>query len=191
MSDLDEALQRIDDRIAEWDAAKSGDDGFIHYVCTLGPDGRLRIKRLDGMPADMGNGFQSYWLRDAQHEQWDAEDVMRDIVETFRAEVNESDETEGLQRGDIVEVDKLGDPNHGRDGPIWRTPAKGEETAQVWWEDGVCEFPQGALKPTGEHWNGDVMDSLPVPSGPGNVDSVKPKGYLHPYRVHAVNFRGR
>lgn len=67
--------------------------------------------------------------------------------------------------GDVVEVDKEGDPNHGREGPVVDIlfPTQGVDvpTGEVWFEDGRRRYGVSDIKPTGRQMSDDALDGLP------------------------------
>lgn len=111
-----------------------------------------------------------------------------------------------LERGEIVEVDWAGDPdhgvpgdpNHGRAGPVWSDVADKDDKVEVWFEDGIQEYRQDQVKTTGEFWDGEQMDKLPENPGaksgakmtltPSVVSMAQEVRYEHPYRIHPKNY---
>jgi hypothetical protein len=111
-------------------------------------------------------------------------------------------------RGDVVTIDKPKrggdvdpatgrqvilpeDPNHGREGPVWKPAASPDDSCEVWFEDGIQKYLEKDLSGTGNYVEPDEMDKLPEirPKGVirSSVESVTERTYNHPYHVYTKN----
>lgn len=120
-----------------------------------------RARGLSSAPVDIGAGFQSFWMRDQQvsfEQRYLQKHLPSHEIRTSYVDIATA-ESEGLQRGDVVEIDKQNDPNHGRQGPIWSVPTEKGKPHEVWFEDGIQPYHEYYLRDQDfKHPN---IDSLP------------------------------
>lgn len=94
------------------------------------------------------------------------------------------------ERGEIVGIDLVGDPNHQREGPIMSDVWNSGDKVEVWFEDGIKEYDQKNVVGTGEFWDEDRMKQLPtdpVSSTKSAVQAAQAVIYEHPYKIHPKN----